>query len=192
MGKEECWLVLDAEPGATLGIGTIEPLNCDQLRASALDGSLEDLIDWKHVSHGDFYYIPAGTVHAIGAGVTLLEIQQNADLTYRLYDYGRPREIRLNDGVEAASAQPYPDELMTKIDFSGARQLVAGPKFDLWHGDGWPADGLTGEVAHLIPLAGSISADGIEAKAGECMVCSPGTELQVARDTQLLVAQARG
>ena len=70
-GKEECWLVLDAEPGAVLGVGTREPLDAERLRAAALDGSLEALIDWKPVSRGDFYYIPAGTVHAIGAGVTV-------------------------------------------------------------------------------------------------------------------------
>ena len=190
-GKEECWLVLDAEPGAVLGIGTREPLAPDQLRAAALDGSLEALIDWKPVTRGDFYYIPAGTVHAIGAGVTLVEIQQNADITYRLYDYGRPRDLHLNDGVEAASAQPYPQALGDKVDFSEARQLVAGPKFDLWLGSDWPLQGLSEEPAHLIPLSGSISVGGVTAPAGDCLVCAPGARLDVANGTRLLVAQAR-
>jgi mannose-6-phosphate isomerase len=82
-GKEECWYILDAEPGATLGIGLKRPLNAEELRAAALDGSIEALMDWKPVKPGDFFFIPAGTVHAIGAGITLVEAQQNVDVTYR-------------------------------------------------------------------------------------------------------------
>jgi mannose-6-phosphate isomerase len=106
-GKEECWYVLDAEPGATIGIGTTRALTGAELRAAALDGSLEHLVDWKPVRAGDFFHIPTGTVHAIGAGITLAEIQQNVDLTYRLYDYGRPRELHLESGVAASRAEPY-------------------------------------------------------------------------------------
>lgn len=76
-GKEECWLVLDAEPGAKLGIGIRQTLSAKELRAAALDGSLEDLVDRKPVSRRDFYYIPAGTVHVIGLGDALIESQQN-------------------------------------------------------------------------------------------------------------------
>ena len=190
-GKEECWLVLDAEPGAALGIGTREPLTPDQLRVAALDGSLEQLMDWKPVSRGDFYYIPAGTVHAIGAGVTLVEIQQNADITYRLFDYGRPRELHLEDGLEAAAAGPYPDDLGGKLNFAVDQQLVAGPKFDLWLGSSWPTEGLSSELAHIIPLAGSVSAGCVSAKAGECLVCAPRAPLEVAHGARLLIAQAR-
>ncbi|TWJ08637.1 class I mannose-6-phosphate isomerase [Altererythrobacter ishigakiensis] len=190
-GKEECWLVLDAEPGAVLGIGTLEPLSSDELRTAALDGSIEHMIDWKPATRGDFYYIPAGTVHAIGAGVTLVEVQQNSDITYRLFDYGRPRELHLDNGVEAASAAPYPDKLGAKIDLTVVQQLVAGPKFDLWLGHGWPSRGLTGELAHLVPLTGSVTADGVTARAGECLICSPCSELRIGHDAQLLIAQAR-
>lgn len=190
-GKEECWLVLDVEPGAVLGLGTREPLSSHELRTAALDGSLEHLIDWKPVSRGDFYYVPAGTVHAIGAGVTLVEVQQNADITYRLYDYGRPRELHLGKGIKAATAAPHPDRFAAKINFNCRQQLVAGPKFDLWLDDGWPSQGLTGERAHLIPLTGSITAGGVTANAGECLLCTPHNELQTASDTQLLIAQAR-
>ncbi len=190
-GKEECWLVLDAEPGAMLGIGTREPLSSNQLRAAALDGSLENIIDWKPVSRGDFFYIPAGTVHAIGAGVTLVEVQQNADITYRLFDYGRPRELHLDKGVQAAIATPYPDKLGAKIDLAGVEQLVAGPKFDLWLGNNWPERGLTSELAHVIPIANAVTVDGVTAQIGECLACSPGAELQAASGAQLLIAQAR-
>src|SRR3546814_5718735 len=67
-GKEECWYILDAEPDAKLGIGLTRRLSGEELRAAALDGSIEQLMDWKDVKAGDFFFIPAGTVHAIGAG----------------------------------------------------------------------------------------------------------------------------
>src|SRR3546814_2738640 len=91
-GKDEAWLILAAEPDSTIALGTKRPVGREELRDAALDGSIEDLLDWKPVKAGDFYYSPAGTVHAIGAGITLIEVQQNVDLTYRLYDYGRPRD----------------------------------------------------------------------------------------------------
>ncbi len=97
-GKEECWLIVHAEPDASLGIGFRERLSPDRLRAAALDGSIESLMEWHRVKAGDFFYIPANTVHAIGPGVSLIEVQQNSDVTYRLYDYGRPRELHLDDG----------------------------------------------------------------------------------------------
>ena len=74
------------------------------LDREARDGSLEQSMDWKPVKAGDFFYIPAGTVHAIGPGLTLVEVQQNNDVTYRLYDYGRPRELHLEDGVAVSRA----------------------------------------------------------------------------------------
>ena len=106
-GKEECWIVTHAEPGATLGIGLKQSLTASQLREASLSGAVEHLMDWRPVSAGDWFYIPAGTVHAIGAGVTLVEIQQNADVTFRLYDYGRPRTLNLTEGVAVAMPRPY-------------------------------------------------------------------------------------
>jgi len=106
-GKEECWLVIAAEPGARLGIGFGQSITPQAMRAAALDGSIEHLLAWHEVRPGDFYYIPANTVHAIGAGVSVIEVQQNSDITYRLYDYGRldddkPRELHLDAAVAVA------------------------------------------------------------------------------------------
>ena len=108
-GKEECWYVVDAEPGAIIGVGTKHSLTSEKLHAASLSGEIEALMDWKPVQAGDYFYIPAGTVHAIGAGITLVEVQQYADITYRLYDYGRDRELHLDDGVAVSSATPYTD-----------------------------------------------------------------------------------
>ena len=129
-GKEECWYIVDAEPGAVLGIGTIRPLDSGELRDASLSGEIEQLMDWKPVKAGDYFYIPAGTVHAIGAGITLIEVQQYADITYRLYDYGRPRKLHLDDGVAVSKAQPYADPRSGRA--VGNTQLVDGPHFQLW------------------------------------------------------------
>jgi mannose-6-phosphate isomerase len=128
-GKEEAWLVLAVAPGATVGLGTVRPLSADELRAASLDGSIEHLLDWKLVRAGEFIYSPAGTVHAIGAGVTLIEVQQNVDLTYRLYDYGRPRELHLDEGIAVSDARPFRVEDRRRAIGNGRTVLCEGRKF---------------------------------------------------------------
>lgn len=187
-GKEECWLVIDADPDAVLGIGTLHPLSADELRRAALDGSIEALMDWKPVERGDFFYVPAGTVHAIGAGVSLIEVQQNADVTYRLYDYGRPRELHLDDGVAVADARPYADARATRVDFAEDRLLVDGPVFRVMLG-GDQCD-LAGSGATLIlPLAGRAFAGATSAGAGDCLAVDEGTPWHADPDARLLIAR---
>jgi mannose-6-phosphate isomerase len=106
-GKTEMWHILGVEPGARIGLGLRETLTRDELRQACLDGSIVDLVDWKPVQPGDTLYAEAGAIHAIGAGVRLCEIQQNSDVTYRLYDYGRPRELHLDHGVAVSIPGPY-------------------------------------------------------------------------------------
>ena len=186
-GKEECWYIVDAEPGAVLGLGTKRPLDADQLRAASLDGSIEMLIDWKPVSAGDYYYVPAGTVHAIGAGITLVEVQQYADVTYRLYDYARldngsQRELHLDDGIAVSAAKPYDDARSGSA--LGSRQLVDGPHFRLWLVD--RADALAAlpvePMRWLVPLEGS--------QTGECILLKP--DEPAVFEGKMLVAMERG
>lgn len=75
-GKEEAWYVLSAEPGAVIGAGFADPMSGDDLRMAALDGSIETLMTWHPVQPGDFFHVPAGTVHAIGAGLSLVEFSR--------------------------------------------------------------------------------------------------------------------
>jgi mannose-6-phosphate isomerase len=95
-GKTEMWHILEADPDASIALGFRRPITRDELVDSARSGEIEQLVDWKPVRPGETYFTPAHTVHAIGAGVVLCEIQQNSDITYRLYDYGRPRELHLD------------------------------------------------------------------------------------------------
>lgn len=201
-GKEECWLVLDAEPDARLGIGTQRALTGDELREASLNGEIEALMDWKPVQRGDFFYIPAGTVHAIGAGVSLIEIQQNADITYRLYDYGRLRELHLEDGVAVSDAKPYASETHGRVDFSVDQMLVDGPLFRVrlcgaqGCGQSRALDG-TGPLI-VIPVQGSVTitsgeqgdSAALTVSAGECLAMDPQTAFSASPDARLLLARA--
>lgn len=100
-GQEESWIVIDAEPGATLSIRTKVPMSPADLPPT-LDKSIDQLMDWKLVSRRNVFYIPAGTTHAIGAGVSIIVVQQNADVTYLNYDFGRSRELHFNEANAAA------------------------------------------------------------------------------------------
>ena len=177
-GKEECWYILDAEPGATLGLGLKREVTPDALRAAALDGSIEELMDWRPVQTGDFFYAPAGTVHAIGGGLSLLEFQQNADVTYRLYDYGRPRELHLDDGIAVARPQPYSDDRARHVSPGELALLVNGPLFSLVQAVGGevPA-GTEHRRRWVMPLDDDVRAGSEAAGPGECLLVEAGEDV---------------
>lgn len=177
-GKSECWAILDAEPGATLGLGLKHAVGKEEFRAAALDGSIEALMDWRPVSPGDFVFVPSGTVHAIGAGISLLEFQQNADVTYRLYDYGRPRDLHLDDGVAVSNTEPFAGEIKRLAE--GERTLVDRPQFTLVQSNG---DALQDRLRWVLPLKGSASGAG----PGDCLLVQPGEAIEASADARLLI-----
>lgn len=185
-GKEECWLVIAADEGATLGIGFREELSQEAMRAAALDGSIEELLVWHEVSPGDFFVIPANTVHAIGGGVSLIEVQQNSDITYRLYDYGRPRELHLDAGMAVADGGPHPAALRLHVPMEGSAKNAAAYSRQLLDGRYFTLDWLCGEgmadqraKRHrlLIPVEGEYGIDGEAVGAGECALVAPGAAI---------------
>lgn len=100
-GKTECWYVLDAEPEAQVALGLKPGVTIAEFEASIRENRAEELLNWINVYTGDMLYVAAGTVHTIGGGMVLVETQQTSDITYRLYDYGRPRELHIEDGIAA-------------------------------------------------------------------------------------------
>ena len=122
-GKTECWYVLGAEPGATVALGLKKGMGAAEVAAAVADRTLEELLEQVPVSVGDMLFVDAGTVHAIGPGVILLETQQTSDVTYRLYDYGRPRELHLERGLAVMKAQTAAGKVVPRL-MDGFTRLI--------------------------------------------------------------------
>ena len=162
-GKDEAWMVLDAEPGAILGLGLRETVAPDRLRSAALDGTIADMVDWRQAAAGEVYYVPAGAIHALGPGLVLIEVQQNSDLTYRLYDYGRPRPLHVEDGIKAVIPLATVSREESRPPREGRETLSRRGRFvmEMWSGlESARVDpGALGPV-WLIPLQGGSRMDG--------------------------------
>jgi mannose-6-phosphate isomerase len=173
-GKEECWLVLDAEPGAQLAIGFDMVHSTGEIAAAARDGSIEDLLTWHEVQAGDIFYLPAGTVHAIGSGLSLVEVQQNSDTTFRLYDYGRPRDLHLDRALAVADFGPYDLAHHSTVETSTGA-LIDGPYFRIDRVEGFPSEALYTVYANemlALPLSGVLASSAgkpVTAEPGECL-----------------------
>ncbi len=128
-GKTEMWYILRADPGAQIALGLRESITRERLRDASLSGEIVELLNWIDVRPGQHFFTPAGTIHAIGAGLALAEIQQQSDVTYRLYDYGRPRELHLDRGVEVSiverfSPAPQPEGLVAHCPYFTTQELT--------------------------------------------------------------------
>lgn len=106
-GKTECWYVLDAQPGAQIGLGLKPGTTKTEIERAIRETRMEHLLNWIEIHKDDLIYVDAGTVHAIGPGSVIVETQQNSDTTYRLYDYGRPRELHIEKGLQATREQTH-------------------------------------------------------------------------------------
>ena len=111
-GKTEMWYVVDCEPESTLFLGFSRAVTPDELRQRAQDGTICEVLNRVSVHPGDVFFVRPGTVHAIGAGILVAEIQQNSDTTFRVYDYnrlgadGKPRQLHLDRAIEVMNCAP--------------------------------------------------------------------------------------
>lgn len=176
LGKTECWYILDCEPGADIVIGH-NAKDHDEMEAMIREGKWDEFLRILPIHPGDFFFIPAGTLHAIRKGTLILETQQNSDLTYRVYDYGRlqdgkPRELHLDKSLDVIQA-PHQD-VETKgpvVEHEGytEQQLVSCPLFTV---DKYVIDG-TAEIPQNFPylivdvIEGEGEVDGHPIKAGD-------------------------
>ncbi len=155
LGKTECWYILDAAPGASIIHGFISSTTREHVRAAIESFTLESLLEVVPVSAGDVIFVPAGTVHAIGEGVMLYELQEYSDLTYRMYDYGRltaagmPRELHIERSLDVSHYYRSPRIKAQPVELPGTsahhdRCLVACRYFvlrELTLGQGTAEDG---------------------------------------------------
>ncbi len=144
-GKTEAWYILSAIVGARVAAGLDYPRSAAELRAAIMDGSIADIVHWHPVHAGDVIFVPAGTIHAIGAGIVLAEIQQRSDATFRLFDYGRQRELHIDNAVAVAVAGPCGIQSPSERLSAARMVLTVNPHFvleqiDLAPGSVWRLD----------------------------------------------------
>jgi mannose-6-phosphate isomerase len=130
-GKTEAWYILSATPEAKIAVGLKRQLTAAQLRTAIEDGSITDLVQWRSVLSNEVIFVPAGTIHAIGAELVIAEIQQRSDATFRLFDHGRQRELHVDHAVAAANAGPAECQSVPRRLTDARTLLVASPHFVL-------------------------------------------------------------
>jgi mannose-6-phosphate isomerase len=185
-GKNECWYVLSAEPDAKLALGFREEITAEEIERAIHEGTLESKLNYVPVKAGDMVYVEAGTIHAIGPGMVVLETQQYSDTTYRLYDYGRPRELHLKDGLAVTKAQTR-SGLVAPVEQDGFTRLISSPYFVVdrfWTAAGSSRDlDLSGRMQILVALSDGASVrDGggnsVQLPAGRAVVLPGRTSEQ--------------
>ena len=171
-GKTEAWYILGAKPDAKVAVGLKQSMTKLQLRAAINDGSIAEHVAWRGVTTGDVIVVPAGTIHAIGAGLVIAEIQQRSDTTFRLFDYGRSRELQVERALVAAHTEPaelqlWPDRLTDERSL-----LVDNPHFiferiELLPGSAWYLHATT--ETWLLVIAGSASTGTVSVITGNAL-----------------------
>lgn len=201
-GKTEMWYVLDCEPGAKLIYGVNQNLTKEEFRARITDNTLEEVCRFVPVKKGDVFFIPAGTLHAIGAGILIAEVQQNSATTYRVSDYGRlgadgkPRELHIEKAIDVTSLTPSElsvDGLSESADENGRTVLLAKCRYftaELWEIDGVRSAGDQHTFQSLLCLdgGGTLICDGKEwpVKKGDSVFLPAGLSAEVKGKLNLL------
>lgn len=178
-GKTECWYVLEAEPGASVMLGLKPGVDAKMLAASVADNTMESLVEKVPVSVGDMLFVDAGTVHAIGPGVVLLETQQTSDVTYRLYDYGRPRELHLEQGLKVIKPKTAAGKV-TPESMDGFTRLIEQKYFIV---DRFDLDVM--EERH-IAMEGAGCLVGLQ---GNVWIITPGEEVELEPGKAVVIPQ---
>jgi mannose-6-phosphate isomerase len=189
-GKDEAWIVLSAEPDSTIALGLTEPLDAETVRAAALDGSIENMLYWKPVVAGEVIYSPAGTIHAIGKGLRVVEVQQNLDLTYRFYDYGSDRELHLDEAMAVSDFGPFAGNPAPR-DLSPGRTILAErQKFVLerWTMAGQFTIATGSAMAWVLPVEGSAAIDGLAVELGDALIVEGAASIDIAPGSTIYIA----
>lgn len=192
-GKTEMWVVLDAEPGASLYYGFDREVSLEEFSSRVSDGTLTEVLRKVPVKPGDVFFIPSGTLHAIGAGLVIAEIQQNSNVTYRVFDYGRlgadgkPRPLHVEKALAVTDRRPAP-----ALDFGDHLGDCRYFTTDGYQGDfRGDCDGTSFHALLFTDGQGSLTCGGEtrEVKKGQCWFLPAGSgEYQVSGDVRTLDA----
>ena len=179
-GKTEMWLILDAGPDSSLYYGLEHAISQEELAQRIADGSLPEVLRSVPVKPGDVFYIPAGTIHAIGAGILLAEVQQSSNLTYRIYDYGRGRPLHVEDALAVTKTGPTTPQALP--EGGNPRLLCRCDYFTAW-------EYRITEEAEYAPPAGSfagitlLDGNAVFTCDGEALPCRSGESLFLPEDS---------
>ena len=171
-GKTEAWYILSAAPGAKIALGLKKRLSSRQLREAVDDGSIAGLVAWRTVVAGDVVSVPAGTIHAIGAGLVIAEIQQRSDATFRMFDFGRKRELHVANAVAVADAGPADAGVKPKRLTDERTLLVSNPHFAFERIELTPGSACHLEAEHetwLLVVSGSARVGKFDVVAGDAV-----------------------
>ena len=195
-GKTEMWHVLRADPGGQIGLGFRHEIDRETMRRAALDGSIVDLIRWFDVKPGESYLVSAGTVHALGAGVVVVEVQQTSDTTYRLFDYGRGRELHLDDAMAVSHLGPWvpPRMFVSKASKAPWNPVLRTAYFEVHTAEvnhPFALDRPNAPFALYVFTEGDGKIGGEAYREGECWLVEGqenGVQIEPARPTKVLRA----
>lgn len=189
-GKDEAWIILSAEPDSTIALGLQRPMEPDAVRAAALDGSIEHMLHWQPVRAGEVIYSPAGTIHAIGKGLRVVEVQQNLDLTYRFYDYGSTRELHLDEAMAVSDFGPFAGNPVPREIAPGRTVFAEKLKFVLerWTMAGSFAIATGSATAWVMPVEGSAAIDGRAVELGDTIIVEGAAAIDIAPGSTVYVA----
>src|SRR5215207_671971 len=169
-GKTEAWYILSASSEAKVAVGLQRRLTSQEMRHAANDASIADLVVWQAVAAGDTIFVPAGTIHAIGAGLVIAEIQQRSDTTFRLFDHGRGRELHVENAVAVADAGPAEASAASKRLSETRTLLSSNPHFiferiELAPNSNWCLE--ASQETWLLVVRGSASAGPFDLTTGD-------------------------
>ena len=177
LGKTEMWYVVDAQVGAGIYLGMKRDVTLEEFENAINKRKLTELLNFIHVKKGDCFFIPSGTVHAIGKGCLIYEIQQNSNITYRVYDYGRldkngrERELHIDKAKEVATLKKY-EPVKFSDGVLGACKYFTARKFII---NGTTLLTATNDSFHAVTvLEGTGSLGGIEFKKGDTLFVPAG------------------
>lgn len=199
-GKTECWYVLDADPDSYILLGFKREVTREELKTALESGTVTELMNKIYVKPGDFYFVPAGTVHALCKGVTVLEVQENSNITYRLYDYnrtdkdGNPRKLHIKEALEVANLSAYVPEAqkecrdfmygkvrkLCSCEYFKIKEVQFNDLYIMYAFDGFAAFTVAeGEGKLLKEDAPNANADGVPFKKGDTFFVPRGAMVRL-------------